>query len=699
MSTFPSDGGSSLAPVFKYGTFNPTGGTGGVYGAPNTRVGDADPASDFNPDGTITIVVPRSAVGNPAVGGSLNGFLVRVRFGADAFSVTPDNMPDSLAPSGSYSIVGNASCASNTPPVAALSANPLSGVVPLTVTFNASASSDPDPGDTIASYTFNFGDGSQPVTQSTPMIQHTYTVVGNYQATVRVVDSRGEPSGNAAGVVIDVNAPLGTPSPTPTPGATATPTVAPTASPTTTPGGTASPTATPPGTPTPSPSGTPLTTPTTTPGLTPTPTATATASPTGTPPPTPTTTPGQTPTPTATATASPTGTPPPLPTLTPGVTATPTIAPTPTATPIATPSCAPSSEGFDNISTLSGAGWAQINHSSVVGADGWFQGNPPVFPAQSGDPSSYIGADFNNTTSANTISNWLLTPPLMLEDGASMTFYTRTVDVPKFPDRLQVRMSINGSSTNVGTTATDVGDFSVLLLDINPTYTTTGYPNAWTQFTVTVTGVASPTMGRLAFRYFVENGGPKGGNSHYIGIDSFQFNANCEPTPTPSTPTPASTATPSGSPAAQTINLSTRLRVQMGDNVGIGGFIITGSAPRHVLLRAIGPSLAQLGVPNVLADPVMELHGPGSFATITDDNWRDDPAQEAAIIATGIPPTSDLESAIDADFGTRSVYRGCARQNNTSGVGLVEIYDLGQRCPGSWLTSAHVLLSAPVTTL
>ena len=102
-----------------------------------------------------------------------------------------------------------------------------------------------------------------------------------------------------------------------------------------------------------------------------------------------------------------------------------------------------------------------------------------------------------------------------------------------------------------------------------------------------------------------------------------------------------------GAPAPQAFNLSTRMRVETGDRVGIGGFIITGSAPKHVLIRAIGPSLTQFGVPNALADPVLELHGPGAFVTITDDNWRDDPVQEAAILATGIPPTNDLESAID----------------------------------------------------
>jgi len=116
------------------------------------------------------------------------------------------------------------------------------------------------------------------------------------------------------------------------------------------------------------------------------------------------------------------------------------------------------------------------------------------------------------------------------------------------------------------------------------------------------------------------------------------------------------------------------MRVDTGDNVGIGGFIITGSAPKHVLVRAIGPSLARNGLTDVLADPVLELHGPGAFVTVTNDNWRDD--QEAAIIADGIPPTDDLESAIDATL-TPGAYTAIVRGNNdTSGVALVEVYDL-----------------------
>jgi hypothetical protein len=121
--------------------------------------------------------------------------------------------------------------------------------------------------------------------------------------------------------------------------------------------------------------------------------------------------------------------------------------------------------------------------------------------------------------------------------------------------------------------------------------------------------------------------------------------------------------------------------VQTGANVGIGGFIITGTGPKHVLLRAIGPSLTGFGVANALADPVLELHGPSPFVTIIDDNWRDDPAQEALIIASGIPPTDDLESAIDATLvpgNYTAIVRG---KNNTTGVALVEVYDLAQAVP------------------
>src|ERR1043166_3523275 len=118
---------------------------------------------------------------------------------------------------------------------------------------------------------------------------------------------------------------------------------------------------------------------------------------------------------------------------------------------------------------------------------------------------------------------------------------------------------------------------------------------------------------------------------------------------------------------------------------GIGGFIITGNAPKHVLLRALGPSLAQFGIPNVLADPVLELHGPGAFSTVTNNNWKD--TQQPAIEATGLPPTNDLESAIVATLAPGSYTAVVKGNNNTTGVALVEVYDLA---PGAFSKLANI---------
>ncbi len=180
------------------------------------------------------------------------------------------------------------------------------------------------------------------------------------------------------------------------------------------------------------------------------------------------------------------------------------------------------SEGFDNITTLPASGWF-LQNNSIPGLTNWFQGNATVFPAHSGATNSYIGANFNNTVATNTISNWLVTPNISFNNGDVITFYTRKNAPDTYPDRLQVRLSTNGASTNVGTGAEGVGDFTTLLLDINPTLVVGGYPITWTQYTITVSGLAGPTSGRAAFRYYVPNGGPTGANSEYIGIDTFTY--------------------------------------------------------------------------------------------------------------------------------------------------------------------------------
>lgn len=180
-------------------------------------------------------------------------------------------------------------------------------------------------------------------------------------------------------------------------------------------------------------------------------------------------------------------------------------------------------EGFESVLP---AGWAQQNLSTTIGTTNWFQGNDLVFSAQAGSPTSYAGANFNNTTGANTISNWLFAPTRLFNNGDTISFYTRTVDVPAYADRLQLRLSTNGASVNAGATSASVGDFSTLLLTVNPSLTLAGYPNVWTQYSVTLSGLPSGGVsGRFAFRYFVTSGGPSGANSDYIGIDTVNYTA------------------------------------------------------------------------------------------------------------------------------------------------------------------------------
>ena len=120
-------------------------------------------------------------------------------------------------------------------------------------------------------------------------------------------------------------------------------------------------------------------------------------------------------------------------------------------------------------------------------------------------------------------------------------------------------------------------------------------------------------------------------------------------------------------------NISTRASVQTGQGVAIAGFIITGTDPKRVVVRGLGPTLTQFGVSGVLADPTLNLHD--STGTIaTNDNWRD--AQEAAILATGLAPPNDAEAAIVLTLQPGNYTAILAGKNGTSGVGLVEVYDI-----------------------
>lgn len=186
-------------------------------------------------------------------------------------------------------------------------------------------------------------------------------------------------------------------------------------------------------------------------------------------------------------------------------------------------------EGFDDVTTLPGSGWAQQNLSTTQGTNPtWGQGGTP-FIANSGAATAYVAANYNAVTGAGTISNWLFAPNRTFDNGDVISFYARASDAG-YPDRLQVRFSSNGTSVNAGTTDVSVGDFTTLLIDINPTLIAGVFTNAWVQYSYTFTGLGAPTSGRVAFRYFVTNGGPSGANSDYIGVDDFVYTPAGAPT-------------------------------------------------------------------------------------------------------------------------------------------------------------------------
>ena len=128
--------------------------------------------------------------------------------------------------------------------------------------------------------------------------------------------------------------------------------------------------------------------------------------------------------------------------------------------------------------------------------------------------------------------------------------------------------------------------------------------------------------------------------------------------------------------ASQLVNISTRAPVQTGDNVMIGGFIISGTDPTNVIVRALGPSLPRAQVGNPLPDPTIELHDGQGALLASNDDWQQDSLLATQIQATGLAPNNALESVIFTSLNA-GVYTAIVRgANATTGVGLVEVYNL-----------------------
>jgi hypothetical protein len=192
-------------------------------------------------------------------------------------------------------------------------------------------------------------------------------------------------------------------------------------------------------------------------------------------------------------------------------------------------------EGFESVSALAPA-WGFVNNSSQPSATSiWRQGNNSVgnFNAQAGSPNSFAQVDATSTTAEGgaTISNWLITPELDFSQGGTFSFFARTLGGNSRAELIEVRQSNAGASANVGSAATDIGDFTTTVGTVgsleDPFITATPFPAQFQRFDFNI----APTggSGRLAFRYFATDGGSLGTQAQYAAIDTVGYNAVPEP--------------------------------------------------------------------------------------------------------------------------------------------------------------------------
>jgi Secretion system C-terminal sorting domain len=207
-------------------------------------------------------------------------------------------------------------------------------------------------------------------------------------------------------------------------------------------------------------------------------------------------------------------------------------------------------------------GWTKINQSTLANSSGLWSipaytavtvgapsplANPfgatvipvgqvsPIPVGQAGGANSFAVVGKTSTTSVTTgatLSNWLISPNITLQNGNVVSFYTRCgtasslTTAPK-ADRLELRMSTQGAFTTAPSLGpNDIGDYTVVLATVNDTQTLTGYPTNWTRYSYTVTGLSSPTQCKIAFRYNVLSGGINGSRSDIIGIDTFSVDTD-----------------------------------------------------------------------------------------------------------------------------------------------------------------------------
>lgn len=238
-------------------------------------------------------------------------------------------------------------------------------------------------------------------------------------------------------------------------------------------------------------------------------------------------------------------------------------------------------------------------------------------------------------------------------------------DIPRYLDDSEVRSELNQASVNYRQILNE--DLDNLIASLGGDAPTIYRPDIW------VAGVriySDPS--RFGFDDTINSA-----QDASVNPDQFLFWDDVHPTTAGHyqlAKTAFDSITVNPAPLAKAVNIATRVFVDVGERVSIAGFVVTGETPKRVLIRGIGPSLAANGVPNVLADPTLSLFDGNGNPILINDNWQD--SQGPEIIATGIPPQNDLESAIVTSLSPGNYTAALAGKGNTTGNGLVEVYDL-----------------------
>jgi hypothetical protein len=174
-------------------------------------------------------------------------------------------------------------------------------------------------------------------------------------------------------------------------------------------------------------------------------------------------------------------------------------------------------EDFETISGAQANGWQFINASSPTGTGGWAGPSlTSAIPLYSGSGYAYsfntVAQGSSGYSVQSSISNWIISKPIWLQNGDKIVFYTNSLSLDNTPTGLEVRINRFNDGTNVGS-GNDPGDFKDVLTAVNPFQTynaANSYPTGWTRFEAIVGGLSVPVKGRIAFRYYVP--------------DNFQYN-------------------------------------------------------------------------------------------------------------------------------------------------------------------------------